>query len=108
MQTVGLIASEAICNSDGVPPLEPFGLGTCVAATHARRFFSQVEIFPTEGLVFGGADVPEAPRAMVLLSQRIGVPQLRSLTLLWWRVAGLVLDLCYRAPLFPLRKPPGA
>ena len=35
-------------------PLEPFGLGTCVVASHVRRFFDQVEIFPTEGLIFGG------------------------------------------------------
>ena len=103
-----LLAPGGAILMDDFAPLESFGLGTCVAVAHARRFFSKVEIFPTEGMIFGGADVPEAPRGMVLLSERMGVPRLRPLLLLWWRLAGIVLDLCYRAPLFPLSKPNGA
>jgi predicted O-methyltransferase YrrM len=91
---------------DDFAPLEPFGLGTCVAAVHARRFFREVEIFPTEGLVYGSADVADAPRAMVLLSERAGVPRLNSALFLWWRLAGVVLDLCYRDRVFPLSSPP--
>jgi hypothetical protein len=88
---------------DDFAPLEPFGLGTCVAASHAQRFFKRVEIFPTEGLVFGGAAVDAAPRSMVLLSDRLGVPKFHPALLLWWRIAGVVLDLCYSPRLFPLR-----
>lgn len=97
-----LLAPGGAILMDDFAPLEEFGLGTCVAVTHARRFFGKVEIFPTEGLVFGGTEVPDAPRGMVLLSERLGMPPLRRALLLWWRVAGAVLDLCYRSPLFPL------
>jgi predicted O-methyltransferase YrrM len=99
-----LLAPGGVILMDDFAPLESFGLGTCVAVTHARRFFSKVEIFPTEGLIFGGADVPEAPRGMVFLSERSGSPKINPSRLLWWRFAGAVLDLCYRAPLFPLSK----
>jgi hypothetical protein len=103
-----LLAPGGMILMDDFAPLESFGLGTCVAVTHARRFFSKVEIFPTEGLVFGGAEVPEAPRGMVLLRERLGVPRLHRLLLLWWRLAAIMLELCYRAPLFPLSKPRSA
>jgi len=103
-----LLAPGGMILMDDFAPLESFGLGTCVAVTHARRFFAKMEIFPTEGLVFGGTDVPEAPRGMVLLGERAGVPHLHRLLLLWWRLAGIVLDLCYSAPLFPLSKPRSA
>ena len=87
---------------DDFAPLEPYGLGTCVAAAHARRFFGKLEIFPTEGLVFGGASVDGAPRGMVLLSKRLGMPRLNKALFLWWRLAGAILDRCYSARLFPL------
>jgi len=103
-----LLAPGGVILMDDFAPLESFGLGTCVAVAHARRFFSKVEIFSTEGLVFGGAEVAEAPRGMVLLGERAGLPRLNRFLLLWWRFAGIVLDLCYRAPLFPLGKPNGA
>ena len=103
-----LLAPGGVVLMDDFAPLESFGLGTCVAAAHARRFFGKVEIFPTEGLVFGGASTDAAPRGMVLLGERSGVPRLHTTLLLWWRLAAIVLDLCYRAPLFPLSKSPGA
>jgi predicted O-methyltransferase YrrM len=102
-----LLAPGGAILMDDFAPLEPFGLGTCVAATHAHRFFKKVEIFPSEGLVFGGTDNPEVPRGMVLLSEFSGHARLHPLRLLWWRIAGVVLDLCYRAPLFPLGKTHG-
>lgn len=99
-----LLAPGGAILMDDFAPLEPFGLGTCVAVTHARRYFGQVEIFSTEGLIYGGAEVADAPRGMVLLSERLGVPPLNKALFLWWRLAGAVLDLCYRTPLFPLGK----
>lgn len=97
-----LLAEGGAVLMDDFAPLEPFGIGTCIAAAHARRFFAKTEIFPTEGLVFGGAELPEAPRGMVLLSGLNGRPRLHRGRLLWWRLAGHVLDLCYRARIFPL------
>jgi len=97
-----LLAPGGAILMDDFAPLEPFGLGTCVVASHVRRFFSKVEIIPSEGVVFGGTDTPGSPRAMLLLSEMIGAPKFHSVRLLWWRFAGAVLDLCYRAPLFPL------
>ena len=106
-----LLAPDGVILMDDFAPLEPFGLGTCVAAVHARRFFRKVEIFPTEGLVFGGAsdDGRRPARAtMVLLSERCGVPRLNAALFLWWRLAGVVLDLCYRDRVFPLSASPKA
>ncbi len=97
-----LLAPGGAILMDDYAPLEPFGLGTCVVAAHVRRFFSKVEIFPTEGLVFGGTDTPGSPRGMLLLSEMGSLPKFHRARLLWWRFAGAVLDLCYRAPLFPL------
>lgn len=97
-----LLAPGGAILMDDYAPLEPFGLGTCVVASHVRRFFEKVEIFPTEGLVFGGTDTPGSPRGMLLLSGMKSTPQFHRIRLLWWRFAGAVLDLCYRAPLFPL------
>jgi hypothetical protein len=103
-----LLAPDGVILMDDFAPLEPFGLGTCVAAVHARRFFRKVEIFPTEGLIFGSAEVEDAPRAMVLLGERSGVPRLNPALFLWWRLAGIVLDLCYRDRVFPLSASPKA
>ena len=97
-----LLAPGGAILMDDYAPLEPFGLGTCVVAAHVRRFFSKVEIFPTEGLIYGGTDTPDSPRGMLLLSAMKGVPKFNRTRLLWWRFAGTVLDLCYRTPLFPL------
>jgi hypothetical protein len=97
-----LLAPGGAILMDDYAPLEPFGLGTCVVASHVQRFFEKVEIFPTEGVIFGGTDTPGSPRGMLLLSGMKATPQFHRARLLWWRFAGAVLDLCYRKPLFPL------
>ena len=103
--SVKLLAPGGAILMDDFAPLEEFGLGTCVVAPQARRFFQKMEIFPTEGLVFGGAVQPDAPRGMVLLTdpvaQKITVSRAR---LLAWRLAGFVLRLCHAPQFFPLRK----
>ena len=87
---------------DDFAPMEEFGLGTCIAAQHAHRFFGKVEIFPTEGLVFGGAEHPEAPRGMVLLSEsRLSGAGVNRWKLLGWKVAGWMLRLCHAPQAFP-------
>ena len=102
---VKLLAPGGIILMDDFAPLEEFGLGTCVVVPQARRFFHRVETFPTEGLVFGGAAQPDAPRGMVLLSepiaQDVAVSRAR---LLAWRLAGFILRLCHAPQFFPLRK----
>ena len=103
--SVKLLATGGAILMDDFAPLEEFGLGTCVVAPQARRFFEKVEIFPTEGLVFGGAVQPDAPRGMVLLTdpiaQEVAVSRAR---LLAWRLAGFILRLCHAPQFFPLRK----
>lgn len=88
---------------DDFAPQEAFGLGTCVALPHARRLFEHVEVFPTEGLVYGGAVYPDAPRGMVFLQKpRQAALTLNRSRLLWWKFASVVLERCGRADLFPL------
>jgi predicted O-methyltransferase YrrM len=98
-----LLAPGGAILMDDFAPLEDFGLGTCIVLTHARRLFRQVELFPTEGLVYGGAVFPEAPRGMVYLSDaRSSEYRVRRGLLPFWKVAGLLLDQCYRPAAFPV------
>ncbi len=102
--SVKLLASCGAILMDDFAPMEEFGLGTCIAVRHARRFFERVEIFPTEGLVFGGAEHPEAPRGMALLTEPFARDvQISRARLLAWRLAGGVLRLCCEPRFFPAR-----
>lgn len=99
-----LLAPAGRILMDDFAPMEEFGLGTCIAAQHARRFFGRVEIFPTDGLVFGGAEYPTAPRGMVLLSDPYAQEiQLSRVRLLAWRMAELLLRVCHAPQFFPVR-----
>jgi hypothetical protein len=86
---------------DDFAPLEEFGLGTCVALGHARRLFANVELFPSEGVIFGGAVHPDAPRGMIFLSERRGEVTVRRSLLPLWRAAGFLLERCYSPRFFP-------
>jgi predicted O-methyltransferase YrrM len=98
-----LLAPGGAILMDDFAPLEEFGLGTCVALTHARRLFGHVELFPSEGLIFGGAVHPDAPRGMVFLTDRRGEVTVNRAVLPLWRIAGFLLDRCYSARFFPAR-----
>jgi predicted O-methyltransferase YrrM len=98
-----LLAPGGAILMDDFAPLEEFGLGTCIALSHARRWFGHVETFTTEGLVYGGAVFSEAPRGMIFLTDALDKsPRVRRISLLWWRIAGAILQRCYRPALFPL------
>ncbi len=89
---------------DDFAPLEDFGIGTCIVHSHLRRLFEKVEVFPTEGLVYGGAVFPEAPRGMIFLEgSRLRDRRVRRGRLAFWKIAGAVLDRCHAPSLFPLR-----
>lgn len=99
--SAALLAPGGAILMDDFAPLEEFGLGTCVALGHARRMFAQVELFPSEGLIFGGAVHPEAPRGMIFLTERRGEIAIRRALLPLWRAAGFLLDRCYSPRFFP-------
>ena len=101
--SAALLAPGGAILMDDFAPLEEFGLGTCVALAHARRIFANVELFPSEGLVFGGAVHPEAPRGMIFLSERRGEITVRRSLLPLWRAAGFLLERCYSPRFFPAR-----
>jgi hypothetical protein len=91
---------------DDFAPMEEFGLGTCIVAQHGRRLFGKMEIFPTEGLIFGGTEHSEAPRGMVLLTEPKGASfAISRARLLAWRAAEFVLRLCHDPRAFPLQTP---
>ena len=98
-----LLAPKGAILMDDFAPLEDFGLGTCVVLSHARRLFENVELFPTEGMVFGGAVFPEAPRGMIFLTgARAAGYRVRRAMLPFWRIAGALLEQCYRPAAFPI------
>ncbi len=102
--SAALLAPEGAILMDDFAPMEDFGLGTCVALSHARRHFEHVELFPTEGLVYGGAVFPESPRGMIFLTGAVDPnPSVSRGSLRFWRMASGLLSLCYRPALFPLR-----
>ena len=98
-----LLAPGGAILMDDFAPLEEFGLGTCVALTHARRLFAHVELFSSEGMIYGGAVHREAPRGMIFLSDRRGPVQVNRAVLPLWRIAGFLLDRCYSPRFFPAR-----
>lgn len=75
---------------DDFAPMEEFGLGTCVALGHARRLFSHLELFTSEGLIFAGTVYLQVPRGMIFLAGRRGEIAIRSWLLPLWRVAGFL------------------
>jgi len=98
-----LLATDGAILLDDFAPLEEFGIGTCIAVAHARRWFGQVETFATEGLVYGGAAVAGAPRGMALIKGPFEPhPHVRRSSFVWWRFAAAVLARCYRPAVFPL------
>ena len=99
--SAALLAPGGAILMDDFAPLEEFGLGTCVALAHARRLFAEVELFSSEGLVFGGAVHPDAPRGMIFLAGRRGEVTVRRSLLPLWRAAGFLLDRCYSPRFFP-------
>ncbi len=101
--SAALLAPDGAILMDDFAPLEEFGLGTCVALGHARRLFAHVELFPSEGLVFGGAVHPEAPRGMIFLAERWGDVTIQRSLLPLWRAAGFLLERCYSPRFFPAR-----
>jgi predicted O-methyltransferase YrrM len=83
---------------DDFAPLESFGLATCIAAHHARRYFHTLEIVRTEGAVYD-CELP-APdrRSMVLLSgrnDRVCAHRPSAAFEFSLRVAGRILDWLY-------------
>ena len=102
--SVKLLAPGGAILMDDFAPMEEFGLGTCIAAQHARRLFGSVEIFPTEGLVFGGTEHTGAPRGMVLLTEPVAAEvEVSRARLLAWRFAEAILRICHAPQLFPVR-----
>ncbi len=100
-----LLAPDGVILMDDFAPLEEFGLGTCVAVAHARRWFGLVETFATEGIVFGGASHPDSPRGMVLLKgPKESRPRIRTWMFAWWRFASAILERCYQSKFFPLSR----
>ena len=89
---------------DDFAPASEYGLATCLASIHARNMFGTVEVLPTEGLVYGDAQIPGLPRNMVLLGGKKPGLSLDRGKLLFWRVASAILDVCYRPSLFPLSR----
>jgi predicted O-methyltransferase YrrM len=100
-----LLAPGGSILMDDFAPLEEFGLGTGIALSHARRWFIHLEILTTEGLVYGGAVHPEAPRGMVFLTElRAQNLRVRRGYLAFWRIAGALLERCHRPTYFPLAR----
>lgn len=101
-----LLTPDGAILMDDYAPMEDFGVGTCIAVAQARHLFRQVEVFPTEGLVYGNAADPAAPRGMAFLAEPLPGLRFRPWKLRAWRVAASVLHRCYQPGYFPVTVKP--
>ncbi len=99
-----LLADRGCVLMDDFAPMEDFGLGTCIAVTHARRLFHKVEVFQTDGVVFGSG--PESGgRGMVFLEgPKVLGGQISQLRLFAVALVSKLLDLAFSPRLFPLAR----
>jgi len=99
-----LIRPSGIILMDDFAPLQEYGIGTCFAILHARRFFENVDVFPSEGMVFGGEDYEHFPRGMILLYglKSNDGRQVRKWRLLWWKIANYFFNRLFDNRSFPL------
>ncbi|MBI4665282.1 MAG: class I SAM-dependent methyltransferase [Nitrospinae bacterium] len=90
---------------DDFAPLEEYGIGACMAAQHLKDWFTLVEIFKTDGLVYHYEDgQPAFSRGMVLVSGlKKRPPEKASLwRALWWRMVSWALYKSARPGKFPI------
>ncbi len=103
--SIKLLCKGGALLMDDFAPLEEFGLGTCLAVGHARRFFGETQVIATEGLVFGENDVGVPSRGMVFLDGCRGAEEpVSGFKLLGWRLFSKILELTHRIELFPIAR----
>jgi predicted O-methyltransferase YrrM len=99
---VTLLSPSGCILMDDFAPATDYGFATCLVSAQARRVFQTVEIIVTEGTIYGETEIHGLPRSMVLLTQLRPDIAFSPGKLFFWKVAGKILDLCYRPSLFPL------
>ena len=98
-----LLAGNGEILMDDFAPMEPFGLGTCIVASHAARVFERVDVIESDGLVFG-ENHSGFTRGMVHLGGLgPGNYQLSSLSLLAVRILGKGMEALFHPRILPLR-----
>lgn len=98
-----LLSEEGEILMDDFAPMEPFGLGTCIVAAHARRVFERVEVIESNGLVFE-QDYAGFTRGMVHLAGiKRGKLELDPLSLLGIRVLGKAVEGLFHPRALPVR-----
>lgn len=100
-----LLAPGGYILMDDFAPGSDYGFATCMVSAQARRVFQTAEIITTEGTVYGETEIAGLPRSMVLLGGARQGLSFSGSKLLFWKLAGRILDLCYRPALFPLDAP---
>jgi len=102
--SIKLLRSDGVILMDDFAPLNEYGIGTCLAIPHARNWFENVEVFPTEGVVYGGSENEQYPRGMVLLSglKKECNTNIRAFKLVWWKIVKRIFAYCYSSRSFPI------
>jgi predicted O-methyltransferase YrrM len=97
-----LLSEEGEILMDDFAPTEPFGLGTCIVAAHARRVFERVEVIESNGLVFELV-YSGFTRGMVHLAGiNRGRPELDSVSLLAVRILGKAVEGLFHPKALPV------
>jgi predicted O-methyltransferase YrrM len=98
-----LLADRGEILMDDFAPMEPFGLGTCIVAAHARRIFSRVDVIESDGLVFGKESAGFTRGMVHLGDMKPGSYKLAPLSLLAARILGRVVEGLFHPKILPLR-----
>ena len=103
---IPLLRSQGVLVLDDFSPTEWYGLGAIMVLPHVRRFFSDVSVLRTDGVIYSSRGSGRQVSGMVMATG-LGDHdfKFRPLRMIWWRLVWLVIWFSYtRTWLFPLSK----
>lgn len=96
--SIALLKQNGCMLMDDYAPSESFGLATCIAINHAKKYFKSIQIINSENTVYESENKNKTNKSMVFLEGRNNIkinfkPSVTYISML--RVAGRFLDWMY-------------
>ena len=106
--SIPLLRKDGVLVLDDFSPTEWYGLGAIMVLPHIRRFFSNVLVLRTDGVIYPSSGSGRQESGMVVAAD-LGDDDyiVKPLRMIWWRLAWFAIVFSYtRTWLFPLSKKP--
>jgi len=103
---IPLLRQGGVLVLDDFSPTEWYGLGAVMVFPHVKRFFSDVVVLRTDGVIYPSSGSGRQQSGM-LIATGLGDHdfKVKPLRLIWWRIVWLAIAFSYtRVWLFPLSK----